>query len=239
MVSRALILAACLMPSISSAAVDCADANAVAEVNAVSQNPTAIAHTRPSGSDFVAIGFAGHQVGTTARVVTAKTWAGNTMTDTTTLAYYDPIWGQMFHLVNPPSGTNNFSISWNSDPLTDALVALVCTGVDQASPIRDQNTATGLSTTASVTVTNVQASDVVVFCVSKDEVTAMTGAGSLVLIATDSTPAEMHIGCWYQPGSAGGSASVTWTTDEQWTMHGVALKAVAGSDLGGAPLWFP
>jgi hypothetical protein len=80
--------------------------------------------------------------------------------------------------------------------------------------------------------------DVVIFCVTKDGNEAMTGGGSLVLIKDATTPGEMNIGCWYQPGSAGGSGSITWTGSQQWTIQAAAVQPPASTDLGGGALWF-
>ena len=230
-----------LWPVLAQAAVDCADAGAVAQTYAVPGSPTEItSYTRPSGSDFVGFAVAGHRNATPAKTVDAMTWAGNAMTATTTLQYTDPVWGQLFHIIAPPSGAQTVVMDWNVTPLTDGIVIFVCTGVNQSTPTHDPAQSTGTGTTASTTVSNVTATDVVIACVTRSGTASMTGSGSLVVIANDNAaPDEMNVGCWYQPGSAGGSVSVSLTSSSTWTIHAVAVASVPSGDSGGEAIWFP
>lgn len=234
-----LLCVALLLPSWAHAAVDCNDANAVAETYTTPGTSTVTSYTRPSGSDFIGFAVAGHRIGANPRTLTAISWAGNAMTATTSLQFTDPVWGQLFQYLAPPPGAQNVTMNWNQAPLTDAIVIFTCTGVNQATPVHDAIQSTGLGTTASVTVSNVGSTDVVIACVTKDSTEAMTGGGSLVLIANDNaTPSEMNVGCWRQPGSAGGAVSITWTGSQQWTIHAAAVSPVATA-VEGDFVWFP
>lgn len=222
-------------------AVACNDANAVAQTYGAPTDPETTSYTRPSGEDFVGFALAGHRVGVTAKTLNAMTWAGNAMTATTTLQWDDPAFGQLFHYIAPPSGAQNVVMDWDTVPLTDSIVIFVCTGANQSTPVHDATSTSGQGTTASTTVSNVTSSDVVIACLTKDDTETMTGGGSLTAIATDNASAsEMNTGCWYQPGSAGGSVSITWTGTQQWSLHAAAVAVAASAvSSGGDALWYP
>lgn len=234
-----LLLAFLLLPSLSYAAVNCADGNVVAETFGTPPSPMTTSYTRPSGSDFLGFVFAGHRQGATPRTVSSIAWGASTPTASGAQDYNDPAAGRLYQLVAPPSGAQTVDVTWSASPLADGLVVLTCTGVHQSNPTHDYITANGSSTTPSVTVSNVTASDIVIACVSNDGARTQTGGGSLVLIATDASPSEMTVGCWYQPGSAGGAVSVTLDTTDDWVITAIAVSPVASTDIGGDALWFP
>lgn len=236
---KCLLIGLLLLPSWVHAAVDCADANAVSDTFGTPASPMVINYTRPSGSDFVGFALAAFRQDP-AIGVSAITWGGNAMTQVGGDQWTTPAGAEFYRLIAPPSGTQTISTTWSGGRLTDSVAVFVCTGVDQTTPIRDQNSATGSGTTASVTVTSVNASDVVVACVARSGTASVTGSGSLVEITTDNASAsEMNIGCWYQPGSAGGSVSVALSSSNAWTIHAASIAAAASADTGGDALWFP
>lgn len=239
---KILFLLILLLPSWVHAAVDCADANVQVNTFGTPVDPMTITYTRPSGSDFVGFVLGGYRLGGGAISVSSISWGAGTPTALTTAQYTDPNGGVLYRLIAPPSGANAVNVTWSGARLADGIVVFVCTGVNQSSPTHDATQSTGTGTTASVTVNNVTASDVVIACVTRDTGSGgnFTGGGSLVAIGTDNaSPDEMNVGCWYQPGSAGGSVSVTWTSSEQWTIHAVAVAAASSSDTGGRAIWFP
>lgn len=232
------LLVLLLVPSLSWGAVDCADGNAVAETFDTPPSPMTTSYTRPSGSDFLGFVYAAHRQGTTSRTVSTIAWGADTPTASGAQDYNDPIAGRLYQLVAPASGAQTIDVTWSGTPLADGLVVLTCTGAHQVSPTHDFATANGNSGTASVTVSNVTASDVVIACVSNDATRTLTGAGSLVLIATDATPGEMNVGCWYQPGSAGGTVSVTLDVADDWVIQAIAVSPTASTETGGEAVWF-
>ena len=226
-----------LVPCVSRAAVDCADANGFAIEDAAGTTPLTNSYTLAGGlSDTIGFQTVGHRRGGGTATITAQTWNGSSTTAVTTAQYTDPAGGRMFYILSPASGT--VSATFSAAPLADSLAGFVCSGVNQSTPFHDETQSTGSGTTASVTVSNVSVSDVVVACVTKDGNEAMTGDGSLVQIAQASSPGESNIGCWYQPGSAGGSVSVSWTGTQQWTIHATAVSPTATTDVSGDAIWF-
>lgn len=221
------------------AAVDCADTNVLAQTYGTPASPMTDTYTRPSGSNFVGFFLAGQRQGTTPQTVSSIAWGASTPTSITTAAFGDPSGGELFRLIAPPSGAQTTSVTWSGTRLADGMVVFVCTGVDQTNPTHDPISTSGSSATAATTVSNVLSTDVVIACVTRNGATAMTGSGSLVEIGQDASPAEMNVGCWYQPGSAGGSVSVSLGVSNGWTIHALAISPVASTDMGGEALWFP
>lgn len=218
-------------------AVDCADANAVSNEDAAGPNPITASYTLAGGlSDTVGFAIVGWRLSPSTVTVTAKTWNGSATTAATTNQYTDPAGGQLFYIVNPATGTVSATLS--AGVLADSVAAFVCSGVNQVTPFHDATQATGSGTTASATVSNVLSTDVVIACVTKDGNEAMTGGGSLTQITQEGSPGESNVGCWRQPGSAGGSVSVTWTGTQQWTIHAVAVQPSASTDTSGDIIWF-
>ena len=235
---KLLLLLAFLTPSFAQAAVNCADANVAVDAFGTPADPMTINYTRPSGSDFLGLVLAGYRLGGGALTISSMSFGAGTPTSLTTAQYTDPVGGNLYSLVAPPSGTSAVDTAFSGGRLTDGVVVFSCTGVNQASPTHDPNQSGGIGTTASLTISNVVATDVVVFCVVKDNSEAMTGGGSAVLIGTDTAAGEIGVGCWYQPGSAGGSTSVTWTGSQQWVMFGAAVQEATTTDTSGGTLWF-
>lgn len=234
-----LMLLAFLLPSPGQAAVDCADPNAVADTFGTPASPMVLDYTRRSGSDLYGFAFAAHRNGATQRTVSSISLGASTPTSLTTAQFQDPSGGHLFGVASPPSGTNTLTVGWSGVRLADGAALLTCTGVDQVSPTHDATQSLGTGTTASVTVSNVAATDSVLFCISKDGTSDITGGGSAVAIAHDNgSPEEMDVGCWYQPGSAGGSVSATLGSSEQWTIHAVAIKQSVQVDNLGDAVWF-
>lgn len=238
MLAISLALLLLVSPALSQAAVSCADANAFAQTFGTPADPMTDTYTRPSGSEFVGFFLVGHRQSGGARTISSIAWGASTPTSITTATYTDPAGGELFRLIAPPSGAQTVSASWSGARLTDGLVVFVCTGADQTTPTHDPISTSGSSATAATTVSNVVASDVVIACVTRSGTTAMTGSGSLVQIAQDASPEEMNVGCWYQPGSAGGSVSVSLGVSNAWTIQAIAVSPPS-ADLGGGALWYP
>jgi len=230
-----LLLGTLLCPTLALAAVACNDANAVSNEDGAGPNPITISYTYAGGTNAVAFHFAGYRRGAGTLSYTAKSWNGVGSTSLTTHRYTDPAGGEAFYNLTPATGT--VSATASSTVLASLTAAFVCTGVNTVSPTHDAISTTGSGTTASTTVSNVLASDVVIACMSKDGGEAISPDGSLVELIKDASPVEMNGGCFYQAGTVGGSVSISWTGTQQWTIHTWAVSAADSSDAGD-PLWF-
>jgi len=234
----ALLLVLLLIPAPLWAAIDCNDMNAVRLFDATPLDPETIAYTMPAGTNQVVFVGVGQRTGATPRTFTV-TFGGQAMIAATTSQYTDPIGGQLFYLVNPPSGVSNVVVDWSAAPLADGIVVFACNGVDTVSPIRSTNQATGASTTPSVTVPTVNAGDVVVdYVVSEDPANPVEGANQTVIIVGNGVT-EIGGGASWQAGSDGGVMS--WTiANQQWSAHAAALKpAAVPISRHAAPMVFP
>lgn len=173
-----------------------------------------------SGSNRAAVAMVNWvQTGIT---ISSVTGAGGTWTSAGARANNGSACGQIYKTAAPSSGsqtvTVNFSDTWGSQQV---LVAVTASDVDQTTPTADYTSATGTSTTPSVTVPNVGSSDLIL------DICMMPGGGAET-IGADQT--LIHNDTTYttvvsrQAGTAGGAMS--WTNEFSTSWVTVALRLV-------------
>lgn len=165
---------------------------------------------------------------------TGVTQAGNAMTMklNTSTAPSNANEGWIYYIVNPTSGSNTVAIDWNGTPSHATASLITCTGADQgADPFRNAgNSATGTSTTPSVSITS--ASGDIVFDVVVSALSALTVDGSQT---EDSNQfiggGNLVAGASHEGGA--GTVSMDWTlaASQGWTIGGVSLKAAAATTV--------
>lgn len=233
-----LFLALLLLPSWAWAAIDCTDASASVQEDATPADPDVyLTYTAPSGSNKITIVGTGQRQGASAKVAT-PTIGGNAMTAITAATFQDPAGGRLWYRLNVGAGSADVSVDWDAVPLASAHGVITCSGVDQVSPIRTSNTATGTSTTPSVTLTGCLSGDMIIDFVTRDGNAAFTVGADQTQISQPGAPTEMNAAMSRQAGS--GDGVMSWShASEQWTIQAVCLAQAASTDLGGGALWFP
>lgn len=137
----------------------------------------------------------------------------------------------MWYLVNPPIGTSSVVSNLEASTRPMAVWAMSFSGVDQAAPIGDRNSAVGLTlaTTASVPVASA-ADELVVdsFCMAiSPPGRVVAGEGQTERIRQDAPSGELRAVGSTRVGSA--SASMLWGFDSAYyTLHAVALRPRSG-----------
>lgn len=220
-----VILCLCLFTEPAWPAIDCADPNAIEFYDSTPLGTETIAYTTPAGNNQITFVLSGYRRGAPDYTGTSTvTIGGQGTTMTTTRTYTDPIAVQLFHRVNPPSGTNNVVVTHadGGTPLADAIIIFTCSGVDTASPFRDTNQSTGTSATPTVTLGSVQSGDVVIDVMASEHPADATVGADQTVIHVGNATVEIGAGASYQSGIDGGIMS--WTiSSQQWGEHAVAL----------------
>lgn len=225
------------LPAWAFAAIDCTDANAVVLEDSTPADPDVyLTYTAPSGTDKITIVGTGYRRGG-AQSVATPTIGGNAMTAIDAATFQDPAGGRLWYRLGVGAGAADVSVDWDATPLASAHGVVTCSGVDQASPIRTSNTATGASTTPSVTLTGCLTGDVIIDFVTKDGNAAFTVGANQTQISQP-TATEMNAAMSSQNGADGGVMSWSITSD-QWTIQAVCLAQASSTDFGGGELWFP
>ncbi len=145
---------------------------ALGNVTTNSGNPYAggwtTSHTLGGGSNYLVVGFGEGYRGSSS-VVSGITYNSISLTQ-----HVGPIqaggsqsaWGEIWGLANPATGANNVVINWTTDNKYAATVISDFSGVDaDGTPVGATNSATGGSTTPSLSITTASG-DVVVDCVN-------------------------------------------------------------------------
>lgn len=125
----------------------------------------------------------------------------------------------------------------DTTPYEQSVIVTSVTGVDQTTPVGTAASASGNSTTPSVTVTGVSSDGMVVDNIA-------TESGSISSVGADQTQRGTHAGAGgfmsgassTQPGTAGGAMSWTLAIAENWDIGAIEFKPAAGK---GPPLSRP
>jgi uncharacterized repeat protein (TIGR01451 family) len=200
----------------------------------VGSNTTAtitVSHTTASGTDrLMLVGISlNRATGTTYEQVTNVTYGGTGLTlvgartNTTLGEAVVFIWG----LANPPAGTANVVVSFNTNA-TDGAVAGVATftNVNQTIPYGPFFSSTGSSTSPSIVVSSAPGElviDTVMLRTSNFGATGSPGSGQTQLWKTYYN-SRVGAGGSTKPGAA--SVTNTWTSASSvnWTMGAVSIK---------------
>ena len=135
----------------------------------------------------------------------------------------------------PASGSNTITVTFNTTIDDGILGAVSFTGVDQTTPVGTEQTATGDSTTASVTGIVSAADELVVDFLYTAWSQATVDGGQTLQWERDHTNGFSTAGMSTKVGAA--STSMQWTQqsassgDDNWSIGGVGVKpaAVAGA----------
>lgn len=229
----------CLLASPAWAAISCGDAVEDATTSVTDPDTVSVTTPDPCVNCILLVGTAERD---TVHVGITATHAGNNMTSTTTgVVTNSPANAQLFYIVAPTAGTNDVSVGWGAaGPLTTAIVAWFCSGVDQASPVHDATEAAADGTAVSVTVPNLVAGDVVVDMMMGDEQAAepTVGANQTVLHVGQVEADELGYGASYQLAADGGEMTWTIGISNDWVITAVALTAAADTILQSSPVPF-
>lgn len=211
------------------AAIDCADANVAQSHTSLPADPLTISYTTPSGSDRITLVGLGYRDAGGAKDATTVTIGGQSMSQVSTHQYLDPEGASIYYKLGPPSGTNNVVIDWSpAAPLNGNIIIWTCTGVDQASPFRSNNQATGNSTAATVTLGTINTGDVAIDFVTTDNSGTLTLGANQTEIAQGASVTS-NSGASYQAGADGGVMSWTVAASDQWAIIAAALKPASSS----------
>lgn len=201
-------------------------------------DPQGQAHTFPSLTNGIAIVHSAVRNGarivqstpTIGGVSTTRINARTASTDTVT---------ELFYLLNPSSGSQTVSVDWDNTPLSYVLTVVTCDGVNQSSPIADDASASGSSTTVSVNCTSASGQLVLDFVSADNNTSLTTGAGQTNL-DQDVADGVLAAGASSEPGAATVTMSETLSVSNDWATICVALaEAVSTSRRSVAPMVFP
>lgn len=142
----------------------------------------------------------------------------------------------IFGLRNPTSGNKTFSTSWTGASLA-TIFGVSFTGVDQtsdANAFKNFNSATGNSTTPSVTITSATGNIIVGAFVNSDNTVDWTSVNNTTLCVT--------LGLQLAMNRAAGAASVAMsgvlTATDQWVATGVNVAAATGGVTDLRNFWY-
>lgn len=180
---------------------------------------------------FVFVGWSDHSGGTTT--ATGVTYDGVSMTALGVQLTNGSSKARGFFLINPNTGSKSIVISYNAT-VNDPICGIVATytGADQTTGYHNYTTATGSSTSPTVTVTS-SASELVIAGVSGDE-----GSGTLTFTVGGGATQRNTV-TTLQNGdretlsageiAGGASVSIPWTASPStaWIEYGVSIQAAA------------
>jgi hypothetical protein len=140
------------------------------------------------------------------------------------------------YLVAPSTGSNTFTVNYSnsgSNCYDQAIAGISLTGVDQTTPIGTAATATGLTSTPTVTVTSAANEMVVDVAASSTTLTFAVGAGQTQRANLTGGSAFMYLLSSTEPGAA--STTMSWTgtgSAWQWSAMATPFKPVSGGGGG-------
>jgi len=197
-------------------------------------NTLTVSHTA-SGTDRYALAFVAYRQLNSA-TVSGVTYNGVAMTRLGGGLGSDSEYGDLWEIVNPPTGAQSVvaTLSANSRGLT--LRVITFTGVHQTTPSRNFNTATGISTAPSVTITSASTDLVLGALVHRDAGTNVSAQGSGQTSRWNQLPdsytafsgsARSHGST--EPGAA--SVVMDWTisSSQGWRASGVSIQEAGGA----------
>jgi hypothetical protein len=198
--------------------------DAVASGQANGTGPFTFSHTTSGANRLLVVGILIHAGG--GLTVTAVTYNGVAMTVIPSSEVIGTYAVSMYSLIAPASGTNTVSISVSSNAEI-GFGSVSFTGADQTTPFGTANTATGTSTTPSVTVSS-----------ATDEIVMDTGilfhSGTLSVGANQTSRwSSISTGGWVkhfgstEPGDTSVTMSWSNTTSQGWAIAAVPVKPVS------------
>lgn len=132
----------------------------------------------------------------------------------------------LYYLTDPTTGSNTISVTFTGSVFDFGGVALSVTGADQSTPLGTANTASGTSTTPSVTITSASGELVL-------DTLIIAHSGTLTVGGSQTQRWNAITGGGFIKGGAStedGAASVTmsWSnsTSQDWAITGVPIKPV-------------
>lgn len=182
-------------------------------------SPSAISHTVPSGASVLIVAIA--QL--TATDNTSVTWNGNAMTN---VVFRDDTSRQceIWMLDDPPAATGNIVITGTS--VAHAVGAINFTGA-AATPVRTANatSATGSSTTPSLTVTAGDVDDLIIDVVLTLTGTAATPGAGQTLMTASTSGANVEEQTSREAAIGAGAVTMSWTgaPSNNWVSCGVPI----------------
>jgi len=183
-----------------------------------------------NGSNTLVI--AGFRFYTNGQAVTAVTYGGVTMTLLRAEAFTAPDFeARQYVLINPPSGTQTFTVSFDGAVDIDAIV-VPFTGVNQSAATGTPNGAHGGATGASIDLASAAGEVVLDFLYAFDTTGLTIGAGQTQQASIGNVRAST------EAGAATTTMSWTWTNSDTYLMLGVPIKpAAVVTRRRGGPLW--
>ena len=186
--------------------------------------PITLSHTTGSGLNrLMLVGISQKN-----RTVTSVTYGGTALT----LVGEDISTSEgrihLYKMVNPPSGTANVVVTFNSNPDKGAIIGIVTfTGVDQTTPLGAFASTTGNSINPSLTLTSAVGELVLDVAAIKNEELVGLGSGQTQRWNRDSN-SDIIGGGSTKLGAA--STTMTWTaTDsDNWAIGAVSIKPATG-----------
>lgn len=188
-----------------------------------------------TGSDRALFVGTGNSSGGGGALTTSITYGGVSMTELWDVNGQQGFIGNSgYVLAAPASGSNTVGVTWAATADEVAAQAISATGVNQGTPTGTvPTTATGTSSTASVTVT-AAADDLVVDNAYVASTAINVGAGQTQRNNVGNIGSFSSLAGSTEPGAASVTMTWTWTGGAEWATNGVALKAAAG---GGATIY--
>jgi hypothetical protein len=200
-------------------------------------NTVAFTHTTGAGSNrLLLVGVSKEDdLGSATFTVTGITYAGQSLTrlvqNTSSEAE-----GEIWSLVNPPSGAGLLTVSLTGAEAIDSVVvgATTFTGVDQTNPLSATNSATGTASPATLTLASATGKVVFGTLALDDARTATVGAGQTELWSdfTETASSDGIRGAGsVEPGAA--STTMFWTiAADNWVLCAVSINAATVPGTG-------
>ena len=168
-----------------------------------------------------------------ARALDTLTIGGDSVTEIDTKITSTNTSTQVSYRLSVGSGTQSVSANFDAAPLTYVLTAVTCEGVDQTTPVASTNTASGSSTTASVTCTGTTAGQVVLDFVSTGGGTGSFTAGGGQTNIDNDTAESLVAGASIEAG--GGDITMSQTVPSgDWVTRCVVLNPASNRIRGGS-----
>ena len=142
-----------------------------------------------------------------------------------------------FYLVNPTSATSNITVTMNttwSSPATISVIAYTLTGVDQSSPIRDEDGDAGASDVFSATVTTVVDDFLAIAAIQESTATSVDFDDSTFTVTLLQDQVEIGGDATYHSGygtadAASETGTFTSTSADHTALQLVAVAPTASS----------
>ena len=191
-------------------------------MSAVSSTTLTWMHTATGSNRLVIVGVSYIHASATVSV----TYGGVAMTSVGSAVQGGDDRMQMFRLVNPPTGAQTVTVTFSVAVIQKIGGSVSMTGVNQTTPLGTFVSATGFTTTPSVTVTS-GAGELVIDTLAGD-----TGVGTTTVNAGQTQQWNLKPANTGAGSTKAGAASVTmgWTfsTADNWSHGAVSVKPAVG-----------